>query len=672
LNALEFVHGNFEVETERDVIMTVVFEATQAPSTEVRKVAFECLVKIASLYYKYLAKYMQVIFDITVAAAKCSEEQVALQAVEFWSTIAEVESDILEEKSNQCQFFIQSAIKPLCALLLELLTRQDEYAEEGELNISNAAGTCLALVSRVAGDAVVTEVMPFVGNFINSQNWKEKEAATLAFSAILDGPSGEALEKLVEQAIPIMIKQVIETSGPAHLVQNQSEGQKLLKDTTVFTIGRIIQYFPRQALDRLNDIMNALSVAIQDEARIASKACWAIHNLGVVVEEQAQDNESGEEEQTNDLSKYMDGVLQALLKTVDRPDVVEANLTVNAWEAISALIAGAARDTYPILEKYVTYFLQRLDMTIKASSPKLEEVQGLLCGALQSLVQKLGDRMRRYSNDLMQLLLSLFQTKMSMQQVLLEQGEPINYSVQEEALLVVGALAHALAFDFERYMAAFAPFLIAALRNQAEAQVCTIAVSIVGELCASLGDRMLPYCDEIVSVLLQDLQSSETPREAKPNIIAAFGDIALAIGGHFEKYLQFVGLILKQASEVQVDKSNEQMVEYLNLLRESIFESYTGILQGLKKQNPQAFNPYVDNLIEFIKVVAQDETTDQEVFKCAVNVIGDLANVYGLKVRQLLSQPWVAQMVNDASASDDEDVKRTAIYATKQLKKINL
>jgi len=130
--------------------------------------------------------------------------------------------------------------------------------------------------------------------------------------------------------------------------------------------------------------------------------------------------------------------------------------------------------------------------------------------------------------------------------------------------------------------------------------------------------------------------------------------------------------VLKQASEAQVDTSNEQMIEYLNLLRESIFEAYIGILQGLKKHKPQAFNPYVDSLIEFIKMVTQDENTDQEVFRCAVSVIGDLANVYGLKVRPLLSQEWILHLARDASAAEEDELRRTGIYTIKQLKKINL
>ena len=47
------------IQGERNYIMQVVCEATQNPNTDVQVGAFECLVKIMSLYYDKMGYYME-------------------------------------------------------------------------------------------------------------------------------------------------------------------------------------------------------------------------------------------------------------------------------------------------------------------------------------------------------------------------------------------------------------------------------------------------------------------------------------------------------------------------------------------------------------------------------------------------------------------------------------
>jgi importin subunit beta-1 len=91
-NSLEFVRDNFEREVrvkrkciirlltcrqgERNYIMQVVCEATQNPSVPVQVAAFECLVRIMSLYYDKMGFYMErALFGVSVYFGLVSSNQ---------------------------------------------------------------------------------------------------------------------------------------------------------------------------------------------------------------------------------------------------------------------------------------------------------------------------------------------------------------------------------------------------------------------------------------------------------------------------------------------------------------------------------------------------------------------------------------------------------------------
>ena len=85
---------------------------------------------------------------------------------------------------------------------------------------------CLTLVANTVEDLIVPAIMPFVQQHIQSENWRYREAATMAFSSILEGPSGAAIGPYVNQSIPVLLAAL-------------SDPNDLVKDTTAWTIGRI-------------------------------------------------------------------------------------------------------------------------------------------------------------------------------------------------------------------------------------------------------------------------------------------------------------------------------------------------------------------------------------------------------------------------------------------------
>jgi importin subunit beta-1 len=100
-DSLEFVDSNFKNEGERNYIMQVICEATQAEDSRIQQGAFGCLNRIMALYYELMRFYMEkALFGLTIMGMKSEEEDVAKLAVEFWSTVAEEEIAIEDDNAQ--------------------------------------------------------------------------------------------------------------------------------------------------------------------------------------------------------------------------------------------------------------------------------------------------------------------------------------------------------------------------------------------------------------------------------------------------------------------------------------------------------------------------------------------------------------------------------------------
>ncbi|KAL3204797.1 hypothetical protein MRX96_041180 [Rhipicephalus microplus] len=285
------------------------------------------------------------------------------------------------------------------------------------------------------------------------------------------------------------------------------------------------------------------------------------------------------------------------------------------------LVKNSPRDCYVWVQRTTMIILERLQHVlaleghIQSSSDRAQynDLQSLLCATLQSVLRKMT----------------------------LEDAPKISDAV-EDALMAASTLVEVLGDKFVKYMEAFRPFLAIGLKNHAEYQVCSAAVGLTGDICRALGSQVLPFCDDVMTMLLENLGNNNVHRSVKPQILSVFGDIALAIGPEFKKFLEIVLQTLAQASVAYVDKHDYEMVEYLNELREGCLEAYTGIVQGLKgdQNSPNAdvqlLLPHVPHIINFISSIAIDsDHSDTNIASCA-GLIGDLCTAFGVQMLPLV------------------------------------
>nr|XP_046160838.1 importin subunit beta-1-like isoform X1 [Oncorhynchus gorbuscha] len=677
LNSLEFTKANFDKETERHFIMQVVCEATQCPDTRVsivRVAALQNLVKIMSLYYQYMETYMgPALFAITIEAMKSDIDEVALQGIEFWSNVCDEEMDLAieaTEASEQGQppehtskFYAKGALQYLVPILTQTLTKQDENNDDDDWNPCKAAGVCLMLLATCCEDDVVPHVLPFIKEHIKHPDWRYRDAAVMAFGSILEGPELNQLKPLVIQAMPMLIE----------LMKDPSV---VVRDTTAWTVGRICELLPEAAINEvyLSPLLQCLIEGLGAEPRVASNVCWAFSSLAEAAYEGTDAAEEQEEPATYCLSSSFELIVQKLLETTDRPDGHQNNLRSAAYEALMEIVKNSAKDCYPAVQKTTLVIMERLQQVlqmeshIQSTSDRIQfnDLQSLLCATLQNVLRKVQHQdALQISDVVMASLLRMFQNTAG------------SGGVQEDALMAVSTLVEVLGADFQKYMDAFKPFLGIGLKNYAEYQVCLAAVGLVCDLCRALMSNIMPYCDEIMQLLLENLGNENVHRSVKPQILSVFGDIALAIGGEFKKYLEIVLDTLQQASQAQVDKTDYDMVDYLNELREGCLEAYTGIIQGLKgdKENvhPDVMlvQPRVEFILSFIHHIAEDEDHSNGVVANAAGLIGDLCTAFGKDVLKLVEmRPLINDLLTEGRRSKVTITKMLATWATKELRKL--
>ncbi|KAG9621561.1 ARM repeat-containing protein, partial [Aureobasidium melanogenum] len=388
-DSLEFVRTNFENEGERNYIMQVICEATQADDNRIQQGAYGCLNRIMGLYYDKMRFYMEkALFGLTIQGMKNDEEDVAKLAVEFWCTVCEEEISIEDDNSQATAEgstemreyfnFASIATPEVVPVLLELLAKQDEDAADDEYNISRAAYQCLQLWAQTVGGVIVPAVLQFVEKHLRSEDWHYRDAAVSAFGAIMEGPDEKVLDPLIKQALPVMIGMMEDP-----VIQ--------VRDSVAYALGRICETCS-DSIDpstHLQPLISSLFNGLSSHPKMASSCCWALMNLA--------DRFAGEPGcQENALSAHFQNSVTHLLQVTERTDA-DHQLRTAAYEVLNAFVTNSANDSLPIVGHLTNVILERLESTISMSQQvvsvedklMLEEMQTSLTSVVIAIIQRL-------------------------------------------------------------------------------------------------------------------------------------------------------------------------------------------------------------------------------------------------------------------------------------------
>jgi len=671
LNSLEFCKAQFEKPDERNYIMTVVCEATQSPSAKLSVYALQSLVKIMSLYYQHMEQYMgQALFAITLGALEAEDHDVVLQGIEFWSTTCDEEIDLAIEAQEAAELgvppdvvskhYMLGALQYIVPPILKILTKQEEYDDDDDWNPNKAAGVCLMLIAQCCTDHIVPYVVNFQSN-ISHQDWRYRDGAVMAFGCIVEGPDAKTVGPYAFEVIPILSRMLM------------SDPSLPVKDTCAWSLGRICETLPQTIIQHPSfmDLVKGLLSSLDTEPRVASNVCWAFSSLAEAAYESADNADNEDEPNTYILSPCFATIIDKLMATTDRQDAGNNNLRSAAYEAVMEMLKSSPRDCYPIVQSTTITIIDRLQklllhrQNVQDKGGNFSDLQSLLCATLQCVLRKMqqGDAIQ-ISDTVM----SAFLMMMSSNQQ--------SSDLQEDALKAIGTLVEVTGTNFAKYIESFWPYLLASLSNHAEYQVCAAAVGLVGDLCRTFNQEMVKFSDKLMELLLACLTNTSLHQSVKPSILSTFGDMALAVGPYFSKYIEIVIHILQQASSATIDKNDYEMVDYFNELREGVIEAYTGIVQGLKGEDPatsqlESLRPYLEIIIQLIVSIALDEERTDALIGCSCGLLGDVVSALGTSITHLVKHDALSSLLQAGRKSRTTKTKTVAHWASKEMKKIN-
>ena len=130
-------------------------------------------------------------------------------------------------------------------------------------------------------------------------------------------------------------------------------------------------------------------------------------------------------------------------------------------------------------------------------------------------------------------------------------------------------------------------------------------------------------------------------------------------------------MMLLQASQSRAPDDDEDMIDYVNSLREGILEAYTGIIQGLndgKKVN--LLQPYCEAIMGFLENLTHDPNINYSVTSGAIGVLGDLTNTLGRQVPGLLERQFVGTLLQKGHDTGNQTVVELVRWTNNNLQRL--
>ncbi|THF99557.1 hypothetical protein TEA_013132 [Camellia sinensis var. sinensis] len=541
-----------------DKYLQGLFILSNDPTAEVRKLVCAAFVQLIEVRPAFMEPHLRNVIEYMLQVNKDHDEEVALEACEFWS--AYCETQLPPENLRE---FLPRLIPVLLSNMVyadddeSLVDAEDdgslpdrdqdlkprfhssrfhgsENAEDDDDDIVNiwnlrkcsAAG--LDVLSNVFGDEILPTLMPVVQAKLSTnddETWKEREAAVLALGAIAEGCiSGlyPHLSEIVAFLIPLL-----------------DDKFPLIRSISCWTVSRFSKFIVqgighqerREQFDKV--LMGLLRRILDNNKRVQEAACSAFATL--------------EEEAAEELAPRLEVILQHLMCAFGKYQRRNLRIVYDAIGTLADAVGGELNQpTYldimmpPLIAKW-----QQLPNSDKDLFPLLE--------CFTSIAQALGTGFSQFAQPVFQRCINIIQSQQlakvsqsSLRDLLLQCCMDDAPDVRQSAFALLGDLARVCPIHLHPRLSEFldvASKQLSIPKLKETISVANNACWAIGELAVKVRQEISPIVMTVISCLIPILQHAEELNKSLiENSAITLGRVAWVcpevVSPHMEHFMQ--------------------------------------------------------------------------------------------------------------------------------------
>nr|XP_016935056.1 transportin-1-like [Drosophila suzukii] len=567
-----------------DSFIENLFHLSSDEDHEVRKNVCHGLVMLLEVRMDRLMPHMSQIIEYMLLRTQDSDEAVALQAFEFWLSLA--------EKSN-CKELLAPVLSQLAPVLvhsmryseLEIILLKcdeeedcmvpdqeedisprfhrsrrhvvnDELDDEPEdnkslleWNLRKCSASALDALAKVFREDFLPVVLPILKETLFHQEWVVKESGVLALGAIAGGCMQGMVRHLAE-LVP-------------YLIYCLSDKKALIRSISFWTISRYANWVVNQPHDQyLKPLLKKVLRHILDSNKgVQEAACSALCVL--------------EEEACTDLVPYLEYILKTLVLAfskyqhknmlilydavgtladsvghhLNKPQYINILMPplIDKWNQVK----DDDKDLFPLLECLSNIatalqfgFFAYCEPVFRRCISLIEQTinQEMLCKQNQSSDHPDKDRMV-VALDLLSglaeglnLHIESLVANSNLMHLLLQCMQDVQPDVRQSAFALLGDLTRVCFPHVHPFMAECFPFLVQNL-NPNFIPVCNNVIWAMGEICLNLGEETKQYVGLVLSDLIIIINRPNTPRSVLENAAITIGRLGCVCQVEVAPYL---------------------------------------------------------------------------------------------------------------------------------------